>query len=291
MPVNLSPLDIPALLRKYGLRPDKKLGQNFLIDPAALERIVQIAEVGSKDIVLEVGPGLGSLTRYLAFAAEQVLAVELDHKLIPVLRETLATFANVSLIQGDILKLQPDVLIQSGYTGQAELSSYLVVANIPYYITSALIRHLLEARLKPTRFVLTVQREVAERICAQPGDLSLLALSVQVYGQPQIRDYIPADRFFPAPQVDSAVVRVDLYAEPQIPTDSLNDFFRLAKAGYSQKRKTLRNALAGGLALPPQQVSDLLIGAKLDPQRRAETVTLAEWEVLTANYRNQIKPG
>lgn len=291
MPVNLQPLDVPALLHKYGLRPDKKLGQNFLIDPEALEQIVQIAGVSPKDIVLEVGPGLGSLTRYLALASEQVLAVELDRKLIPVLSDTLSAFANVTLIQGDILKLQPDELIQSGYTGQAELSGYLVVANIPYYITSALIRHLLEARLKPTRFVLTVQREVAERICAQPGDLSLLALSVQVYGQPQVRAYIPANSFFPAPQVESAVVRVDLYAEPQIPTAWLNDFFRLAKAGYSQKRKTLRNALAGGLALPPQQVSDLLIGANLDPQRRAETLTLSEWKTLTAHYRNQIKPG
>lgn len=291
MPVNLQPLDVPALLHKYGLRPDKKLGQNFLIDPEALEQIVQIAGVSPKDIVLEVGPGLGSLTRYLALASEQVLAVELDRKLIPVLSDTLSAFANVTLIQGDILKLQPDELIQSGYTGQAELSGYLVVANIPYYITSALIRHLLEARLKPTRFVLTVQREVAERICAQPGDLSLLALSVQVYGQPQVRAYIPANSFFPAPQVESAVVRVDLYAEPQIPTAWVNDFFRLAKAGYSQKRKTLRNALAGGLALSPPQAGDLLIGANLDPQRRAETLTLSEWKTLTAHYRNQIKPG
>ena len=289
MPVDLPPLNVPALLRQHGLRPDKKLGQNFLVDSAALERIVQIAEVSAKDIVLEIGPGLGSLTRYLALSAQQVLAVELDRKLIPVLLANLMDFPNVRVIQGDILDLPPDeILRQSFQTGKSdEVLDYLVVANIPYYITSALLRHLLEARLRPSRFILTVQREVAERICASPGNLSLLALSVQVYGQPQVKAHIPAGSFFPAPQVDSAVVRVALYEAPLIPENWLDDFFRLAKAGFSQKRKTLRNALAGGLALPSQQVAEILTRAGIDPQRRAETLSITEWKRLTEIYRLQ----
>ena len=291
MSIDLPPLNVPSLLRQYGLRPDKKLGQNFLIDSAALERIVNIAEVGPKDFVLEIGPGLGSLTRYLAATARQVLAIELDRKLIPVLKDNLAEYPNVILIQGDILNLRLDEAIpQLDLNPRSdENSTYLVVANIPYYITSALLRHLLEAQFKPSRVVLTVQREVAERICAAPGDLSLLALSVQVYGQPQVKAHIPAGRFYPPPQVDSAVVRVDLYQEPLVPTSWLNDFFRLAKAGYSQKRKTLRNALAGGLAMPSQQVNELLVGAQIDPQRRAETLTIPEWKALTEIYRSQVK--
>lgn len=291
MSIDLPPLNVPSLLHQYGLRPDKKLGQNFLIDSAALERIVNIAEVGPKDFILEIGPGLGSLTRYLAATARQVLAIELDRKLIPVLKDNLAEYPNVILIQGDILNLRLDEAIpQLDLNPQSdENSTYLVVANIPYYITSALLRHLLEAQFKPSRVVLTVQREVAERICAAPGDLSLLALSVQVYGQPQVKAHIPAGSFYPPPQVDSAVVRVDLYQEPLVPTSWLNDFFRLAKAGYSQKRKTLRNALAGGLAMPSQQVNELLVGAQIDPQRRAETLTIPEWKALTEIYRSQAK--
>lgn len=285
--MSLKAIDIPALLRAHGLRPDKKLGQNFLTDPVALERIIQIAEIQPQDCVLEIGAGLGSLTRYLAVSARQVIAVELDRKLIPILNEFMADFPNIRLLEGDILAMDPDQIIQQGRADgdQVDLGGYLVVANIPYYITSALIRHLLEAKVKPARLVLTVQREVAERICAQPGDLSLLALSVQVYGHPQVKARIPAGAFYPAPQVDSAVVRVDLYPEPLIPELWLNDFFRLAKAGFSQKRKTLRNSLAGGLAMPPQQASEFIIQAGIDPQRRAETLSLPEWEQLTAVYR------
>lgn len=287
--MSLPTLDIPSILRQFGLHPDKKLGQNFLIDPAALERIIQVAEIHPSDCVLEIGPGLGSLTQYLATNSRQVVAVELDHKLMPALAQILAEHSNVTLVEGDILALNPVELIHQGclVDEQTDFSDYLVVANIPYYITSALIRHLLGAPVKPARLVLTVQREVAERICAVPGDLSLLALSVQVFGEAKVKTRIPAGAFYPAPQVDSAVVRVDLYQEPLISELWLKDFFRLAKAGFSQKRKTLRNALSGGLGFRPQDVSDLLTAAGIDPQRRAETVSLAEWQSLTAVYRGK----
>jgi 16S rRNA (adenine1518-N6/adenine1519-N6)-dimethyltransferase len=275
-PIDLPVLNVPELLRRYGLRPDKSLGQNFLIDEAALHCVVDAAGIGAEDEVLEIGPGLGGLTRHLAGCARQVVAVELDGDLFPPLREVLASYPNVRLVQGDILALDPAEWMTS--------PGYLVVANIPYYITSALIRHLLEARYRPRRLVLTVQREVAERITAAPGEMSLLALSVQLYGQPRTVAHIPAGAFYPAPKVDSAVIRTDLYPAPLIPSAKISTFFRLAKAGFSQKRKTLRNALSAGLACTPAQAEQLLRSAGIDPQRRAETISLEEWGRLVTAY-------
>jgi 16S rRNA (adenine1518-N6/adenine1519-N6)-dimethyltransferase len=185
----IPPLNAEALLKRYHLHAHKGLGQNFLQDPLALEEIVAAAEIQPTDIVLEIGPGLGSLTRYLAEAAIKVIAVELDEKLIPPMKDVLAAHPNVQIVHGDILKLSPKDLIAEDH--------YLVVANIPYYITSAVIRHLLESDSKPRRIVLTIQKEVAQRICAKPGDMSLLALSVQVYGAPRIAAHIPANAFLP----------------------------------------------------------------------------------------------
>jgi 16S rRNA (adenine1518-N6/adenine1519-N6)-dimethyltransferase len=273
-PVELPPLDVPGLLRRYGLRPDKSLGQNFLVDHSALRRIVETADIQPEDLVLEIGPGLGSLTRFLAARARRVVAVELDEALLPPLQEVLAPFENVEIVQGDILGKDPARLMADPL---GDANGYQVAANIPYYITSAVIRHLLEARVRPGRVTLTVQREVAGRICALPGDMSLLALSVQVYGLAKVAAVIPAGAFYPAPNVDSAVVRIDLYDVPIIPPPYLDIFFRLAKAGFSQKRKTLRNALSGGLHRSPALVDELLQQAGIDPRRRAETLSLAEW--------------
>ena len=277
MPMNeIPPLNAAAVLKRYGLRANKSLGQNFLQDPFALEKIVSAAEINAADTVLEIGPGLGSLTRYLAVSAKEVVAVELDPKLLPPLEAILAPHQNVRVVQGDILKIAPDELI--------DVQDYIVVANIPYYITSPVIRHLLESKTKPRRIVLTIQKEVAQRICAKPGDMSLLALSVQVYGRPQISAHIAAEAFFPVPNVDSAVLCVDIYPTPQIKPELLELFFKLIKAGFSQKRKTLRNALSSGLHISPTDSAELLTRANIDPQRRAETLSLEEWETLcTAN--------
>jgi 16S rRNA (adenine1518-N6/adenine1519-N6)-dimethyltransferase len=269
---DIPPLSVPQLLRKYGLRPHKGLGQNFLEDPIALEKIVAAAEIQPKDTVLEIGPGLGSLTRYLAASAREVVAVELDQHLLPPLKAVLAPYQNVRLVQGDILELSPDDLIED--------QDYVVAANIPYYITSAVIRHLLESSHKPRRVVLTIQKEVAKRICEKPGDMSLMALSVQVYGKPRIAAHIPAEAFFPAPSVDSAVLVIEIYPSPLIPEEHLDSFFKLIKAGFSQKRKTLRNSLSSGLAIPPAESAAFLEGAGIDPQRRAETLSIEEWQRL-----------
>lgn len=274
--LNLPALDVPALLRDHHLRPKKDLGQNFLIDPNALQRIIDAAEIPAGAEVLEIGPGLGSLTRYLARSAARVVAVELDAELIPVLQRVVSKEPNVRVVEGDMLQLDPADLMQQ--------PGYLVVANIPYYITSALIRHLLEARVRPSRVVLTMQREVAARICAAPGDMSLLALSVQVYGHPGSVVRIPAGAFYPAPNVDSATLRVDLYEEPRIPAGQVETFFRLAKMGFSQKRKTLRNTLSAGLHWKPERAAELLTAAGIDPMRRAETLGLDEWGRLTELY-------
>ncbi len=296
----LTPISVPALLKKYDIRPSKGLGQNFLVDENALIKIANAAEITKGDVILEIGPGLGSLTRYLGSAAQQVIAVELDKKLLPALHETLAPFENVKIVIGDILKLDPVELmarqrkteggkplhtphstLHTPHSPVSRFPSYKVVANIPYYITSALIRHLLEAEIQPSSMVLTVQKEVAQRICEQPPKMSLLALSVQVYGEPKVAAKIPAGAFYPAPKVDSSVVKIDLYPIPIIPHNLLSDFFRLAKAGFSQKRKMLRNAISAGMAWPKEQTEFVLGEAGIDPQRRAQTLSLKEWEALT----------
>ncbi len=270
---DIPPLNASAWLKRYDLRAHKGLGQNFLQDPFALEKIVSAAEIQSSDTVLEIGPGLGSLARYLAVSAKEVVAVELVENLLPPLKAILTPYQNIRLIHGDILKISPkDLKFEN---------DYVVVANIPYYITSAVIRHLLESESKPRRIVLTVQKEVAQRICAAPGDMSLLALSVQVYGKPRIAAHIPANAFFPAPKVDSAVLTVDIYSSPQIEEELMTTFFKLIKAGFSQKRKTLRNSLSSGLHISPIGAANLLTQVNIDPQRRAETLSIEEWERLS----------
>lgn len=285
-PLILTPLNVPKILREFSLQPDKRLGQNFLSDPVALQRVAETAHISAQDTVIEIGAGLGSLTRYLAVFAQKVIAIEIDPKLIPPLKQVVAPFQNIEIIQGDILNLQPDELNPS--------TDYLVVANIPYYITSAIIRHLLTAATRPKRVVLTIQYELAQRICAGPGNMSLLALSVQVYSEPHIRARIPAGAFYPAPKVDSAILRLDLFSEPLIPNPNLDIFFNLSQAGFSQKRKMLRNAMSAGLHLDPKSVEAVLNQAGIDPHRRAETLSIAEWGTLTQYFIDrypELTPG
>jgi 16S rRNA (adenine1518-N6/adenine1519-N6)-dimethyltransferase len=282
-PLNLPELDVQLLLHQYGLRPNKTLGQNFLQDETALTQVIEAAEIKPQDTVLEIGPGLGSLTRRLAIQANKVVAVEIDPHLIPILKKVLAEFSNVQLFEGNILSLNLDSLIG--------VSDYLVVANIPYNITSMLIRHLLESRFPPRRLVLTLQKEVAHRICANPGDMSLLALSVQVYGHPETIAHISSAAFYPPPRVDSSVLRIDRYPAPLIPPPEMKAFFQLIKAGFSQKRKTLRNSLAAGLRLNASTTEAMLKQAQIDPMRRAETLSLTEWHQLTSLFISQFSPN
>lgn len=266
------------MLKRHHLGPLKGLGQNFLVDQKALSKIVESAGLTGQEEVLEIGAGLGSLTRLLAAKARQVKAVEIDHRLMPVLREVLSRYDNIELIEGDILKIDPARLMSA--------PGYVAVANIPYYITSAIVRHLLESQTQPARLVLTMQKEVAARICAEPGELSLLALSVQVYGQPKILATIPAAAFYPVPGVDSATLRVDLYPQPFFNDEQRARFFTLIHMGFAQKRKTLRNTLSAGLRLSGDETARHLVAAGIDPQRRAQTLSLVEWKTLVNELKD-----
>ena len=270
------------LLRRLGLKARKSLGQHFLIDEEVLRAVASAAELTTSDVVMEIGPGLGVLTKELAKRAGRVVAVELDSSLASALRQTLASAKNVTVVDGDILKLEPAALLQ----GQ-ETANYKVVANLPYYITSAVLRHFLEAKLKPRVMVVMVQKEVAEAIVAKPGRMSLLSVSVQLYGEPEIVSYVPARCFYPAPEVSSAILKVALYPQPVVTKDS-EGFFRLVRAGFCASRKQLANSLAQGLGLPKARVLPLLEKAAIIPERRAETLTLTEWAELWQVYK-QVK--
>ncbi len=274
-------MEVKALLRQFGLRPKQSLGQNFLVDEQALSGIVRAADITADDIVLEIGPGLGSLTRQLSTTARQVIAVEIDRTLLPPLRSTLSARSNITLIEGDILQLAPTAILPSMLESS---QSYKVVANIPYYITSAILRHLLEAEIKPSLMVLTVQLEVAQRIIAQPDDMNLLAVSVQFYGKPRLVQRIPAGAFYPVPAVDSAVVRIDLFPRPPVAVQDVDLFFKVAKAGFGQKRKQLHNALKAGLGRSGEEIDRALAAAEIDPRRRAETLTIIEWGRLANQF-------
>lgn len=267
--MTLNPLRIPELLRRYGLRPQKSLGQNFLADHNALLKVVQDAGVSQDDRVLEIGAGVGNLTRILAAQAKQVTAVEIDQNLFPVLEEVTHAFENVTLIKGDILELPLESLFND--------DGYLVVANIPYYITSAVIRHLLETEVKPARIVLTMQREVAERIINKDEKMSLLSLSVQVYGEARIGSHIPASCFYPEPNVDSAVLLIDVYQEPKLSPAGIQALFKLAHAAFNQKRKMLRGSLSSLLGHDKEAAAVLLEKAGIDPRSRPETLSLEDW--------------
>jgi len=267
-----SALDARAILRRYGIRPNPRLGQNFLIDSGALTKVIAAAGFTGDEVVLEVGAGLGALTRQLAREVRQVIAVEFDRRLIPVLEQMVENLRNVQLIAGDILSLDLEKLISE--------QPYRVVANIPYNITSVLIRRLMESPRPAERVVLTVQREVAERIIAKPGAMNLLAISVQLYGEPYVVARIPARAFYPKPKVDSAVLRVDVHPEPKVSRVLIPQLFRLARAGFGQKRKQLHNALAGRLNVAPAQIEVWLEEAAIRPQSRAQELSLEEWACL-----------
>jgi len=258
--------DVRTALRLAGIRPNKSLGQHFLVDKPSLETIMDAADVGPEDTVLEIGPGLGVMTRPLTRLAGSVVAVETD----PVLAELLARDApvNLQVVQRDILQFDLSTL-EPGYK---------VIANIPYYLTSKILRLLLETSNRPSIMSLLIQKEVAERIVARPGQLSVLALSVQYYGKAEIVQLVERHKFWPAPEVDSAVLRVTT-GEPAFEADAAA-LFRLIKAGFGEKRKQLKNALAGGLNLSPDLATKLLKTAKIPSLARAQELDLKAWQRL-----------
>jgi 16S rRNA (adenine1518-N6/adenine1519-N6)-dimethyltransferase len=257
------------LLERLGVRPYRGWGQNFLIDPSVPRRMVAAAGVEPGDLVVEVGPGLGVLTEPLLAAGARLTAVELDPRLAAYLRQRHAAEPRLRLIEGDILHQTPDDLAPGG-------EPYAVIANLPYSVTSAVLRHLLRGPRRPTSIMVMVQREVAERIVAVPPAMSLLAVSVRFFGTARLVLRVPAAAFYPAPKVDSAVVAVTV-APPPLPEAEHAAFFRVVAAGFGQRRKTLLNSLTAGLALDRPYITAALVVAGIDPPRRAETLAVADW--------------
>ncbi|HLH62881.1 MAG TPA: 16S rRNA (adenine(1518)-N(6)/adenine(1519)-N(6))-dimethyltransferase RsmA [Ktedonobacteraceae bacterium] len=265
--------ELRNLLYAHDMRPNKSFGQNFLVDRAVLQRIVEAAEIAADDSVLEVGAGTGVLTRELAKQARRVVAVELERDMLELLAETTRDFPNVELVARNLLYLDPATVF-----GQ---EPYKLVANLPYYITAPTFRHFLESDNPPRLIVVMVQFEVAQRIVAEPGDLSVLAISVQFYGKPKIIARVPARAFYPAPKVDSAILRVEVNdgkdGRQALSLQERDTFFRVVQAGFSEKRKQLHNALAHGLHCKDEKVRALLMAAGIDASRRAETLSIEEW--------------
>jgi 16S rRNA (adenine1518-N6/adenine1519-N6)-dimethyltransferase len=262
------------LLKKYKISPKRWLGQNFLISKNVLRKIVETAEISKKDTILEIGPGIGNLTIELAKRAKKVIAVEKDKRMIEILKENLKDFKNVKIVQGDILKLEP-----RSYT----LKTYKVVANIPYYLTSRLIRKFLESEAKPKSMVLMVQKEVAQRICAKPPKMNLLAVSVQFYAKPKIISFVPKNCFWPKPKVDSAILKISNLKTRNSKLKEL--FFKIVKAGFSQPRKQLINNLSKGLKIKKEKIKKWLLKNGVKPEKRAENLTVNEWLKLTKSFK------
>ncbi|HJT59835.1 MAG TPA: 16S rRNA (adenine(1518)-N(6)/adenine(1519)-N(6))-dimethyltransferase RsmA [Ktedonobacteraceae bacterium] len=266
--------ELRNLLYAHNMRPNKSFGQNFLVDRAVLQQIVDAAQLAPDDTVLEVGAGTGVLTRELAKRARRVVAVELERDMLELLEETIRGFANVELVARNLLYLDPSEVF--GY------EPYKLVANLPYYITAPTFRHFLESVNPPRLLVVMVQYEVAQRIVAEPGDLSLLGVSVQFYGRPEIIARVPSNAFYPAPKVDSAILRINVYDQESAPRNALTQnerdtFFRVVQAGFSEKRKQLHNSLARGLHCKDEKVKELLAAVNIDASRRAETLSIEEW--------------
>ena len=279
-----TPGQLRRLLSAERLRPRRSLSQNFLTDPAALDAIIEAADLRAGDHVVEVGPGLGVLTRRLLAAGATVLSVELDGRLADWLRSELGTVAGFELIEGDALGLDP----ASMFPG----SDFKLVANIPYHITSPLLHAFLEGPRPPSLAVLLVQAAVAERVAAPPGQMSYLSVFVQNVAQAELVARVPAAAFEPAPKVDSAVLRLRRRPHPAIPAGPQRSiFYRLVQAGFRQRRKQLHNALARELPVPRGALADAFAACAVDPERRAQTLSVDEWVCLLSRLSPALEPA
>lgn len=273
---------VRELLRRLGLRPQKQFGQNFLVSHGVLDEIVASAHLSKADTVVEVGAGLGFLTEALASQAGEVIAVEIDRGLVAALREILQGLPNVTVLERDILDLSPDELVRTyGHSGSP---AYKVVANLPYYISSAVLNHFFKATLKPQLMVVTVQKEVGQAIAAKPGEMTYLSVLVQFYAEPTIVRVVPAGCFFPAPKVDSVVLRLELRSELPAAISDVHEFFDFVKCGFRAPRKQLRNPLSSCLGMAPKRVGEIMMDAGVEPARRAETVSIGEWAIMYARF-------
>ena len=257
--------------------PVKALGQHFLVDQGALRRVMRAAEVTSEDVVVEVGPGTGLLTRLLAQTGARVFAVELDESLMARLKEELGSFSNLTLVHADAREWDP------AQVGQP----YKVVANLPYYAAIPIMRRFLESPTPPSVMAVTVQREVAQGMAASPGRMRLISVAMQLYGRPRIMGYIRPGSFRPPPKVTSAIVRIEVYPRPALSLDDTEAFFQVVRGGFGSPRKQLRNSLGHSFSFTGTQAEDLLQQAGINPRLRAEALALEDWGRLYQTFRNQ----
>jgi 16S rRNA (adenine1518-N6/adenine1519-N6)-dimethyltransferase len=266
------------LCRLYNIKPARSKGQNFLIEEEIYDQMANAADLQNNDVILEVGPGLGFLTAKLAKKVSRVIAVELDDKLAKVLKTGLLAkeIKNVEVINEDILKFSP---------ANYKLQNYKIVANLPYNITSIFLRKFLESEKKPEFMTLMLQKEVAERICAQPGKMSLLSVSVQFYAKPEIIQIVPKEDFWPSPEVDSAIIKIISHPKLLLNKEKEEkDFFRLVKFGFSAKRKMLKNNLAAGFKIDQTEVENKIVKAGLNSKIRAQELLINDWLKLLDNF-------
>ena len=258
------------------MKAKKRLGQNYLIDEVIRDKIIEAAEISASDTILEVGPGLGMLTEKLAESAGRVIAVEVDEGLVDRLGRKFSKMSNLVIIHADILKVD----LQNALGGE---TSYKVVANIPYYITSPILSYFTQADFKPSLMVIMMQQEVADDVTSSPGHLSFLSVSMQLFSRPSVVCKVPASSFNPQPNVNSTVVKFEMLKEPVVPIDNIKLFLEFLHSGFKAPRKQLHNSLAIGLKMEPGYVDDLLVKSGIDPQKRPGNLTLIEWFEL---YRN-----
>lgn len=273
----------PQELRDAGIAPRKSLGQHFLVDRRALRRIADACELSTDTDVIEIGPGLGGLTAELSARARRVIAIELDGALAAYLKRRFAQ-TNVTIANLDALDANPAELL-------GHRRPYVLAGNLPYAVAQPILRHFLESDIKPKHIVAMVQAEVAESIVARPGDLSLLGVSVQLYGEPRLLFRVGPSSFYPPPKVRSAVVRIDVAAAPRAEARDTEAFFRVARAGFSTRRKQLRNALANGLGVEASVAAAMLSRAGIDPSLRAQALTLEQWAALAEAWAALGRPG
>ncbi len=271
------------LLCRHQMRANKRMGQHFLVDRGILKSITAAAGLTPEDTVIEVGPGTGSLTSELQSSAGEVIAVELDRGMVALLHESFDASASVQIVEGDILSLPPAELLDRYSTRRS--GRYKVVANLPYYITSPVLRHFLHAAVRPDLMIVMVQEEVGRAIMAQPGDMSLLSVSVQAFARPSIVRRVSAGSFHPRPKVDSLVLRLEVLESPPVPADSVSAFLGFVAAGFHSPRKQLRNSFGHGLLVPREQIDKLLERGGIDPHRRPETLSVDDWVRLWHTYR------
>lgn len=286
-----NPKETIQVLQKHEFQFKKKFGQNFLIDPHVLDKIVDAAQITKDDFVLEIGPGIGTLTQYLCENARQVLAVEIDDKLIPILKETLQPYDNVEVLHGDILKQDIQQIADTYNDGKP----IKVVANLPYYITTPIIMELFESHVPLANVTVMVQKEVADRMKAEPGtkDYGALSLAVQYYAKPYIAAFVPPNCFMPRPNVGSAVIRLDCLARVPVEVHNEKLMFRLIRASFNQRRKTLQNGIANSaeLSFTKEQAARAIEQAGFDVRIRGEKLGLKEFARLADELERMTENG